>query len=452
MAEFKAVIMSIIVTEILIVVALFVANGVFSMSEMALVSARKSRLRQIAVDGDPGAEAALRLVESPNRFLPTVQIGITLIGLLAGAFSGATLAAELAAAIKPLPRLASYADALSVGAVVVVLTFLSVIIGELAPKRIALAAPETIACRLARPVEVLGLLAQPVVHLFSIATDLLLRVLRIKTGHVTSVSDDEVKMLLLEGCETGVFHQDEPRMVESILAFDHRPIREIMTPYAKLVFLDIEGPPETLWHKIVAYGHSTYPVLDENRNQILGLITVKTAYAKLAAGVPLRVRDLLTRALFVQPDEPVLAVLNRFKRSGMHVAVVREINGQSVGLVTLVDILEAIVGDIPSLKDRLRPELFQRPDGSWLVDGQYDLGKFARRLGVIIPPPADDDHPTLAAFVSDQLCDHPCEGDSFAAAGLHFEVIDMDRTSVDKILVHHPQVDSGIHSGKSIKP
>ena len=230
MAGFKSINMSIIISEILIVVGLFVANGLFAMSEMALVSARKSRLKQLAEAGDPGAAAALRLVASPDRFLPTVQIGITLIGLLAGAFSGATLAEELAAELKSLPGMALYAEALSVAAVVVALTFLSVIIGELAPKRIALAAPEVIACRLARPVEWLGRLAQPVVHLFSAATELVLRLLRIKPGKAATISDDEVRMLLLEGCEDGVFHQDEPRMVESILAFDHRPIREIMTP------------------------------------------------------------------------------------------------------------------------------------------------------------------------------------------------------------------------------
>jgi putative hemolysin len=345
--------MTIIASEILIVIALFAANGLFAMSEMALVSARKSRLKQFAEAGNPGAAAALRLVAAPDRFLPTVQIGITLIGLLAGAFSGATLAAELAAAIKPLPGLAPYAEALSVAVVVVALTFLSVIIGELAPKRIALAAPETIACRLARPVEWLGRLARPVVHLFSATTGLVLRLLRIKPGQQASVSEDEVRMLLLEGCETGVFHQDEPRMVESILAFDHRPIREIMTPSAELIFVGLDDPLETLRQKIVTSGHSTYPVLGEKSDHIVGLITVKTAYANLAAGTSLGVRELLTRPLFVSPDEPVLTVLNRFKASGTHVAVVRTADGRSAGLVTLVDILEAIVGDIPSPEDRL---------------------------------------------------------------------------------------------------
>jgi putative hemolysin len=427
--------MNLVLIEILVVLALFVANGAFAMSEMAVVSSRKSRLRQMAADGHAGAGAALRLAEAPNRFLPTVQIGITLIGLLAGAFSGATLAATLAARLKMLPALAPYADAVSVGIVVLALAFLSVIIGELAPKRIALAAPEWIACLLARPVEWLSRLAQPAVRVLSVATDLLLRLLRIAPGRRESVSEDEVRLLLREGRESGVFHPDEPRMVDSVLSFDRRPVREIMTPRTKLIFASLADTQQTLWHKVVISGHSNYPVFAEDRDHIIGIVTPKSIYANLAAGAPVRVSDLLTAPLFVAPDEPVLDVLNHFKRTGIHLAVVREADGRAVGLVTLVDVLEAIVGDIPSLEERLRPEARQRPDGSWLVDGQYDLAKLAAQLGVEIAPTASDASTTLAAFVGDQLAGQPHEGDSFTCTGLRFEIIDMDRTSVDKVLI-----------------
>ncbi|MBC8010096.1 MAG: HlyC/CorC family transporter, partial [Burkholderiales bacterium] len=251
--------MNLILIEILVVLALFVANGAFAMSEMAVVSSRKSRLKQMVADGHAGASAALRLAEAPNRFLPTVQIGITLIGLLAGAFSGATLATSLAARLQTMPGFAPYADAVSVGVVVVALAFLSVIIGELAPKRIALAAPEKIASRLARPVEWLSRLAQPAVQVLSAATDVLLRLLRIKPGQPDGVSEDEVRMLLYEGRESGVFHREEPRMVDSVLSFDRRPVQEIMTPRAKLVCVSTADTQETLWHKIVVSGHSSYP-------------------------------------------------------------------------------------------------------------------------------------------------------------------------------------------------
>ncbi len=427
--------MSVVIVEILIVIALFVTNGVFAMSEMAVVSSRKSRLKQMAAGGNTGAAAALRLAETPNRFLPTVQIGITLIGLLAGAFSGATLASELAVRLKPLPGFAPYADVVSFGFVVVALGVLSVIVGELAPKRIALAAPEMIASRLSRPIELLSRLAQPVVQLLSGATDVLLRLLRVKPGKPDSVSEDEVRLLLREGRESGVFLKEEPRMVESVLSFDRRPVREIMTPRAKLVFVSLADTQETLWHKIVVSGHSSYPVCAEDRDHIVGVVTVKAIYANLAAGTPVRVTDLLTTPLFVAPDDAVLDVLNEFKSTGVHLAVVREADGRAVGLVTLVDVLEAIVGDIPSLEDRLRPEARQRPDGSWLVDGQYDLAKLALQLGADFAPPTSDAGTTLAAFVGDQLAGHPREGDSFTCAGLRFEIIDMDRTSVDKVLI-----------------
>jgi len=430
--------MNVVIVEILIVLVLFVANGVFAMSEMAVVSSRKSRLKEMAAAGDEGASAALRLAEAPNRFLPTVQVGITLIGLLAGAFSGATLAATLAGTLKPLPGLAPYAEALSVGIVVIALAFLSVIIGELAPKRIALSAPEKIASRLARPIERLSRVAQPIVHVLSAATDFLLRLLQIRPCKVDSISEDEVRLLLREGSESGVFHQDEPRMVESVLSFDRLPIREIMTPRAKLVFVSADDTQETLWHKIVVSGHSSYPVFAEDRDHIVGVVTVKSIYANLASGAPVRVSDLLTSPLFVTPHEPVLNVLNQFKRTGVHLAVVREADGRAVGLVTLVDVLEAIVGDIPSIEDRLLPEARQRPDGSWLVDGQYDLAKLDAVLGVAIAPRDSEPGTTLASFIGAQLTGHPREGDSFTRSGLRFEIIDMDRTSVDKVLIEPP--------------
>ena len=427
--------MTVILVEILIVVALLVANGVFAMCEMAVVSSRKSRLKQMAASGDRGAEAALRLAEMPDRFLPTVQIGITLIGLLAGAFSGATLATALAAYLGSLPSFAPYADVLSVGLVVVTLAFVSVIIGELAPKRIALAAPEKIASRLARPIEVLGRLALPIVHLLSSATDAILRLIGIKPGKAQMVSEEEVRLLLHEGVESGVFVKEEPRMVDSVLSFDRRPICEIMTPRAKLVFASLTDSQETLWHKIVVSGHSYYPVFADSRDHIVGIVSVKSIYANLAAGTPVRVADLLTRPVFVAPDDSVQNVLNQFKRTGVHLAVVRAANGRALGLVTLVDVLEAIVGDIPALEERLRPEARQRPDGSWLVDGQYDLAKFSTLIGAGMGGSGVVFSGTVAALVEGQLPGGPKEGDCFVYGRLRFEIIDMDRTSVDKVLV-----------------
>lgn len=427
--------MTTIVIELGIVLLLFMANGVFAMSEMAVVSSRKARLKQMAASGHTGARAALRLAEAPGQFLPTVQVGITLVGLLAGAFSGATLASELAKVVRTIPGFATYADAIAVAGVVLALTLASVVIGELVPKRIALAAPETIACRLARPIEWLSRLVTPVVRVLSATTDLFLRMLRVKPAKATTVSEDELRLLLREGTEAGVFHKDEPHMVESVLAFDRLPIREIMTPREKLVFLTLDDTHETLWHKVVVSGHSSYPVCERDRDYVIGVVSLKSVYANLAAGASVRVRDLMTAPLFISPGEPVSSVLGRFKQSGIHIGIVREADGRAIGLVTLVDVLEAIVGDMPSLEERLRPEARQRPDGSWLVDGQYSLAKLAALLAAPIPPQTADGCTTLAALVGERLNGTPREGDSFACGGLRFEVIDMDRTSVDKVLI-----------------
>ncbi len=427
--------MTIVLIEILVVCLLFLANGVFAMSEMAVVSSRKSRLKQLVAEGRSGAGAALRLAEDPNRFLPTVQLGISLIGLLAGALSGATLATALAGELRDWPALAPYAEAVSVGLVVILLTLLSVVLGELASKRIALAAPEKIASLLAPRMEALSRLAQPVVQALGAATDGLLHLCRIPPAPAAGVSEEEVRLLLLEGRESGVFHREKPRMVDSVLSFDRRPAREIMTPQAKLVGVNLTDTQETLWHKIVVAGHSRYPVFDGDRTHIAGVISVKSIYANLAAGAPVRVADLMTPPLYVRPDEPVLDVLNQFKRTGVHLAVVREADGAASGLVTLVDVLEALVGDIPSLEERLRPEARQRADGSWLVDGSYDLEKFAGQLGVALSSSSAGPGLTLAAFVGENLPGHPREGDSFVRAGHRLEIIDMDRTSVDKILI-----------------
>ncbi len=427
--------MSIVIVEILIVLALFTAHGMFAMSETALVCARKSRLRQMAADGHPGAPAALRLASAPNRFLPTVQVGITLVGLLAGALGGATLAGTLADTLRPAPFLTAYADALSVGLVVLALTFVSVLIGELTPKRLALSALERIACHVARPVEWLSRIAQPVVHLLGAATGQLLRLCRIAPGPPDHVSEEEVHFLLREGSASGVFHQDEPRMVESVLSFDCLPVSEIMTPGAKLVLLGPDEPSETLWRKIVAFGHSSYPVVDADNQSVLGVVTVKSLFANLAAHTPARVGDLMTPALRVAAAEPVRDVLDRFKRTGVHFAVVGETGGPAAGVVTHVDLLEAIGGDMPSLEERLRPQARQRPDGTWLVDGHFNLAKLDTLLGVNLQAHAAGGAPTLAALIGKRLEGHPREGDTFTCAGLQIEIMDMDRTSVDKVLI-----------------
>jgi putative hemolysin len=428
--------MTALIIEIIVILLLLGVSGVFAMTELAVVSSRKSRLRVMAADGNAGAKAALTLAEAPNRFLPVVQIGITLVGLLAGAFGGITIAEEIAAVLKPLPKLTAYAEAIGVGVVVVALTYLSLVIGELVPKRLALARPEIIASRMARPVEFLSRLTRPIVQLLGASTDLVLRLFGARAGAAEAISDEEVKLLLEEGTKTGVFHQAEPRMVESVLAFDQRPVQDIMTPREKLVFLNQDDPHEAVWHKIVVSGHSNFPVYAASRDRVVGVISVKAIYANLAADAGVKLADLLTPPLLVPGTQTITWLLEGFKKTRHHIALVTDESRMVVGMVTLVDVLEAIVGAIPSLEERLRPQAVRRDDGSLLVDGGFAVAKLAPLLGDS-PLAATLAHrcETLATYATAQLGQSSNEGVSFVREGVRFEIIDRDGSRIDKVLV-----------------
>ena len=428
--------MSAVLVEIVIILLLLVANGVFAMTEMAVVSSRKSRLKRLAAAGDRGARVALEFAESPNRFLPTVQIGITLVGLLAGAFGGITLAEHIAAQLQPLPALARYAEVIGVGVVVVSLTYLSLVIGELVPKRLALANPEAIASRMARPIDFISRLTRPGIRLLGASTDLVLWLLRVRPQKRPAISEDEVKLLMQEGKDAGVFHQAEPKMVESVLAFDRLPVKDIMTPRSKLVFLNRDDSHEAVWHKIVVSGHSNFPVYEGRRDRVVGVVSVKAIYANLAANVGVKLSDLMIPPLLFPATQTVTQLLDAFKKSGRHIALVTDAGGAVLGLVTLVDVLEAIVGEIPTLEERLKPVARQRDDGTWLVDGRFALDRLELLLGgVHLPRATDRDDETVAEFVSRQLQAPAREGAMFASQGYVFEIIDMDRQQIDKVFV-----------------
>lgn len=428
--------MSLIVLEIFIILLLLLANGVFAMTEMAVVSARKARLQQLAEKGDRAAVAALELISEPNRFLSTVQIGITLIGIGAGAFGGATLAQTLGATLAEVPGLERYAPSLGVAIVVIALTYFSLIIGELVPKRLALGHAEGIARFTAAPMLLVARFASPLVRVLGASTNLILKLLRVQPPTDEGVTDDEVRVLMQEGMKSGVFHSAEPKMVESVLALDHLPVSEIMTPRAKVIFLNKADPHEAVWHKIVVSGHSTFPVYEGQRDNIVGVVSVKAIYANLAAGARANVVDLMVQPLIVPATQSVTQLLDSFKTSGKHVALVADEFGTIVGLITLVDVLEAIVGDIATPAERLRPMAKRRDDGSWLVDGAIEIEELQRTIPAFtFPESRTRSYGTLAGFVLAQFGRVPHEGESFDWLGHRFEVIDMDRHRVDKILI-----------------
>lgn len=415
---------------------LLVINGVFAMSEIAIVTARKGRLRQLASGGNARARLALALAESPNRFLSTVQIGITLVGILAGAFGGATIAEEIAKPLAGVPGLGAYSDAIGLGVVVLVITYFSLVLGELVPKRIGLGQPERISLLVARPIQALSLAADPVVKFLSASTEGLLRFLAIKPQKEATVSEDEVKVLMQEGLRAGAFQKVESDIVASVLDLDRLMVRDIMTPRPKVIWLNRDDPHETVWHKIVVSGHSFFPVYEGNRDRVVGVVSVKAIYANLAAGVGVNLKDLMVPPLIVPATQDVLQLVETFKKSSKHLALAADEFGAIVGLVTLNDVMEAIVGDFPSQDERARPAATPRPDGSWLIDGMMEIVRVEQALpGFVAEDPANKEYQTLAGYVVKRLGHMPREGETFEAHGYVFEVLDMDRHRVDKVLV-----------------
>lgn len=431
--------MNAIVWEILVIALLLLANGVFAMSEMALVSARPARLRALADLKRPGAATALELTSSPNRFLSTVQVGITLIGIVAGAFGGATLAEELSPTIAQIGPLQSSAPALAFAIVVLGITYFSLVVGELVPKRLALQHAESIACIMAPPMLALSRLASPIVRVLSASTEALLRLLRVRATSSTPITDEEVAGLVREGFRAGVFHRAETEMVESVLGLDRLHVHDLMTRRPRIVWLDAADSHEELWHKIVVSHHTHFPVYEERPDQVLGILSVKSIYAHLAAGVPVNIRDLVTPALLVPDTQSAIHLLETFKRDGRHLALATDEFGGISGLVTINDLLEAIVGELPEPGRRREAAFVRRADGSYLVDalvGIEELREFFPAL-----PLADDEQrrcSTLGGYACSQLGHIPREGETFATGGYQFEIVDMDRLRVDKVLITPP--------------
>ena len=425
-----------ILIEIVIIFCLLLANGVFAMAEISVVSSRKGRLKKLAADGAPGAVRALALAEQPNRFLSTVQIGITLVGILAGAFGGATISEKLAAVFAEVPALAPYSQALGLIVVVGAITYASLIIGELVPKRIGLNNPERKAMLLAGPMSALSRLAAPFVWFLMTSTELVLKVLGLGREKETPPSEEEVSHLIEQGAAAGVFHKAERQMVEGVLRLDERSVTEIMTRRSRIVFLNVADPDEVNWRKIVASGHSHFPVYEGTRDSVLGMVSVKALWANTAFGVPSRLRDQLTKPLFVPRTVAIVQLLESFKKTGKHLALVTDEYGSVEGIVSLIDVMEAIVGDLPEPGDRRAPGAVKREDGTWLVDGAMDIRDFKLRFELsALPGEADGNFETLGGFVLDRFGHIPSPGEDFEWVGWRFEVIDMDRNRVDKVLM-----------------
>jgi putative hemolysin len=424
-------------TQILIIIALIFANGLFAMAEIAIVSARKARLQQRAEDGDARAKIALELANSPSQFLSTVQIGITLVGILAGAFGGATIADKLAPELNRISWIAPRGGAVSLSLVVLGITFLSLIIGELVPKQIALQHAERISAALAPAMRTLAWVASPLVHLLSLSTQLVLRIFGIKASTETSVTEEEIKLMIEQGTQEGVFKPTEQVMVERVFRLGDRTVNAIMTPRPDVVWLDLNEPVEETQRKITSDTHTHYPVAEGQIDRIIGMVNSKDLLSQNLACRPIDLRSVVRPALFIPESMSSLDVLERFKKKRTHVAFVIDEHGGFQGLVTTSDILEAIVGDIP-MPDELaeEAEIIRREDGSWLVDGKV-LADELKELLLADDLPFEEEnlYQTLGGLMMAFLDRIPKSGDHFDWNGFRFEVVDMDGHRVDKVLI-----------------
>ncbi len=428
--------MSLIAYQIIFILLLLLANGVFAMSELAVVSARKSRLQRLANEGNKKAQAALALANEPNRFLSTIQVGITLVGILAGAYGGATIAEELAPYFKQFPLLANYSETIPLGLVVITITYLSLILGELVPKRIALNNPERIAMGVAIPMRTLAKLGGPVVHLLTASTDLMMRLLRIRPVPETPVTEDEIRDLIEQGTQAGTFDETEQTMMDRVFRFGDRRVTALMTPRTSLEWLDIDDAPEVNQRKIIESLYSRFPVYEGDTDNIIGLVQVRDLLILHLQGKPFDLKAALKEPLFISGSIRASGALELFKLNRTSVALIIDEYGSVQGMITLTDISEAIVGDIESEHDEAGDLVAQREDGSWLLDGMMPVEELKELLQITRMPDEEKNHyHTLAGFVITHLEHIPSVTSRFEWNGFCFEIVDMDGKRVDKVLV-----------------
>lgn len=423
------------VWEILIIFILLVANGVFAMAELAVVSAKKVRLKQLAKKGSRRARSALELASDPNQFLATVQIGITMVGILAGAFGGATIAAKLGVFFNSFPILAPYGEVVGLGLVVLVLTYLSLVIGELVPKRLALNRPEKIASAVATPMRVLSRIALPAVWVLGHSSNLVLRMLGARPSTEPPVTEEEIKLLIEQGTQTGVFEETERDMIEGVLQMADRPVSLLMTPRKRIVSFDVGDSMDRIHRKLTGSQLSRFPVIKGSFENILGVVRAKDLLSQCLAGQPIELKKMVRPPLYVPESMRILKLLEVFKQEKTHIALVIDEYGGLQGLVTHNDILESIVGDIPSVGDPGEPGAVQREDGSWLLDGMLHIDKLKEIFDFEeLPEENKGLYRTVGGFIISRVRRIPRVGQSFEWKGVRFEVVDMDGRTVDKVI------------------
>ena len=429
--------MEIILLEVLLILSLLVVNGIFSMSELAVVSARRIRLQKQAEKGHRGAQAALELAENPNSFLSTVQIGITLVGILAGAFGGATIAGILAESLKSVPALAPYATSIAFVLVVAVITYFSIVIGELIPKSLALNSPEKIASIVARPMRLISTVSAPFVWLLSVPTSFILKLFKVHASVEPPVTDEEIKGLIDAGTKAGVFEKSEKDLIESVINLGDQRVTSVMTPRTKIVWLDLEDSAEEIRQQLTESRFSRLPVARASIDNILGYATAKKLLGQLIRTNKLDLMPVLHAPFYVPETLTILELLEKFRESHTHFAIVVDEYGGVEGLVTINDVLEAIIGELPNSQHNLHEHgILRRKDGALILDGRLPVADFREVLDLKnLPADEQDVYQTLAGFILFRLGKIPEAGERFDWENYEFEIIAMEQNRIDKVLV-----------------
>ncbi len=423
--------------DILIILGLILINGVFAMSEIAIVSSKRIRLQRLSENGSRGAQAAIELADSPSHFLSTIQVGITLIGIFNGAFGEASLVAQLTPNIAVIPFVSEYAREIALAIVVVGITFASLILGELVPKRIAMQYPESVASLIAAPMQWLSKMMGPFVKILTIATDFMLRLLGLHHKKDDAVTEEEIAGLLREGTEAGLFEKTEHEIVSRALRLDDQRVAALMTPRMDVHFIDLDMPLETNLLKIADSPYNRFPVCKGDLGQVVGVVHAGNLFEQTIRGQPIDIDAATKPPLFVPESISAMDLLETLKKNRAELALVVDEYGEIEGIVTLSDVLGALVGDVSVIDEHHEADGVQREDGSWLLDAGISLDRFRELLetNVDFPEETSGLYHTLAGFVLTRLGHIPQISEHFEWEDYRFEVVDMDRNRIDRLLV-----------------
>jgi putative hemolysin len=426
--------------DIIIILALILLNGVFSMSELAVVSAKRIRLEKMASDGSAGAGTAISLAEDPSRFLSTVQVGITLISIFNGAFGEASLTARLTPQLTGLGIPENYARSAALSVVVVSITFASIVLGELVPKRIAIQHPEFMASLVARPMHELSRLMHPFVRLLAVTTDFIMRLVGMRQRKDEAPTEDEVTDMIRESTDAGVFEKAEYDIAARALRLDDWHLRALMTPRVDLEFLDLGEPLETNLARLAEIPFARFPVYRGDRSQVLGIVNVRDLLRQAIRRGSLEQIDIeaeLEEPVYVPDSVSAIDLLETLKKNHAELAMIVDEYGDIQGMITLTDVMTALVGEVPAMEDEEAPDAVRREDGSWYMDGGMVLDRFRYLTGAALrfPDEGSDAYHTLAGFILYQLGYIPKPGEQLDWEGWRFEVADMDGNRIDRLLV-----------------